>query len=118
MKRLVLGLVLGCLLSGCAWRTQVQRGILSTNKIDFDKCYEIDRTKTLKGADRAHGVWLIPLGSPDADAAVAKTIADANKTSKRKIVGIADTEVKFRLLWLYLYSQRWYSVEGHPIYEK
>jgi len=118
MKGIIFGLSLACLLSGCAWRTQVERGIISTETVDFDKCYEIDRTKTISGADRAHGIWLIPLGSPDADAAVARTLADANKTSERHIVGMADTEVKFRFLWLYFYSQRWYSVEGHPIYAK
>jgi len=119
MKGAFLCLAACCLLSGCAWRTQVERGIVSTSKIDFDnKRYEIDRSRKIEGADRAHGVWLIPLGSPDATDAVKKTIADANKNSKREIVGIADVEVKFRLLWLYLYSQRWSSVEGYPIYEK
>jgi len=118
MKRLILCLSLGCLLTGCAWRTQVQRGTISTSKIDFNKCYEVDRSRRLSGSDSAHGIWLIPLGSPDADVAIAKTIAEANRTSNRKIVGLTDTEVKFRLLWLYLYSQRWYSVEGYPIYEK
>ncbi len=117
MKRCVLGLSLCCLFAGCAWRTQIERGVVSTSAIDFGKRYEVDTSKKISGADRAHGVWLIPLGSPDADLAVQKTLADANKKSARKIVGIANTEVKFRLLWLYLYSQRWYSVEGNPIYE-
>jgi len=118
MKRLILPLILCGLTSGCAWRTQIERGFISTSKIDFNKCYEIDYSHKIEGADRSHGIWLIPLGSPDATEAVARTVAEANRTGNRKVVGIADADVKFRLLWLYLYSQRWYSVEGYPIYEK
>jgi len=118
MNRCLLGVAVCCLLSGCAWRTQIERGVLSTYKIDFDRGYEIDRTHKISGADRAHGIWIIPLGSPDATEAFDKTIADANKSTNRKIVGIADAEVRFKFLWLWLYSQRWYSVEGYPIYEK
>ena len=118
MKRLLIAAAFAAVLTGCAWRTQITSATVSTSPFDINGNYEIDRSRKITGADRAHGIWLIPLGSPDASEAVKNTLKDANKTSKRKIVGIADTEVKFKFLWLYLYSQRWYSVEGYPIYEK
>ena len=118
MKRVLIAAVFAAVLSGCAWRTQISHSTVSTAPFDINGKYEIDRSKKITGADRAHGIWLIPLGSPDASDAVKNTLAKANQTSRRKIVGIADTEVKFKFLWLYLYSQRWYSVEGYPIYEK
>lgn len=118
MKRIVLGMTLAGLLAGCAWRTQIPQGTVSTCKIDFDKSYEIDRSHKIEGTDRAHSLWLLSLGSPDATEAIKTTIEDANENNKRKVVGLADTEVKFRVLWLWYYGQRWYTVEGYPIYEK
>jgi len=118
MKR-CMGIVLCCLLSGCAWRTQIERGVVSTSPIDFDKTYQVDRSHKVSSfvSDWRPNLWLIPIGSPDASDAFRNAIEGENKTSKRKIVGLAETDVKFRFIWLYLVSFRWYSVEGYPIHE-
>jgi len=116
IRRILLVALCGAL-SGC-WYTQLEHGTVSTRRMDPGKSYAIDYSERVSGADRAHNIWLIPLGFPGMHEAVEKTITEAEEDKKgRKVIGLYDAEVKFHLLWLYWYSMRWYTVEGYPIYE-
>jgi len=120
MKRQILGVALCCLLAGCAWRTQIERGVISTSAVDFNKAYEVDRSHKVSSfvSDWRPNLWLIPIGSPDATDAFQNAIDEESKKTNRRVVGMTETNVKFRFIWLYLVSFRWYSVEGYPIYDK
>ena len=106
------------LASGC-WYTQITNGVASTRDIEFerhDKGYRVDYTREIRGYDRAHIVWLIPLGgSISPEAAIDKAL---DKVTGQVPVGLASARVRCRWFYVpFVYGQTWYSAEGYPIYE-
>lgn len=117
--RLVLVMVSCGLLSGC-WQTYVADGMISTREIEIGKSgknYRVDYSRKVWGYHRAHTFLMFrgEIINPNPQAAVDSAIDQVHDNNPA--VGLSCVQLRWHWFWVPLiYSQRWYSVEGCPIF--
>lgn len=111
MKKLfwcLMVLAISIIFSSCSQRL-LDFTLVSTKNVNLAEAHKSSTTR-VKGMDRKHTIFFIPIGVPDIKEAIDKAIE-----SVPGCVAIENGVIKSSFWWAVLYGQSKYIVEGTPV---
>jgi hypothetical protein len=99
------------IINGCSQRL-IDFTVISSKNVDLSQMSQFKRdSQRVEGVDKAHIIFFIPTGVPNAKEALDKAIE-----SVPGAVALVDGVITHHFWWIpYIYGQSYYVVEGTPI---
>lgn len=113
MKKILSLILAAGVLSSCSFRLG-DFTMLSTRNIDINAPdgHRVDKTRRVKGVDRAHIIVLVPTGQPNMKEATDRAIDDGGYNCE----ALSDATIRSGWWYVpYIYGQGQIQVEGFPV---